>query len=184
MSAPATLAPLYAVGLAPLRPAAISLTEALERSRADRENRRFVQHALDLDGDGTGEPDDERLFGPQPTSSVDLPDPRPVAARLGLALAEIMAGLRSPAQVVRWTTPEVHAVLARRASTVARRAATSSGRPTPRPRIRVLRVHVCRPADGVAEASVVLEDGPRVRAMALRLTGMDGRWRVEVLQVA
>jgi hypothetical protein len=107
-----------------------------------------------------------------------------VAAHLGLALAEIMAGLRSPAQVVRWTTPEVHAVLARRAATVARRSATRTGRVAPRPRIRVLRVHVCRPADGIAEAAVVLQDGPRVRAMALRLTGMDGRWRVEVLQVA
>ena len=124
------------------------------------------------------------FFAPQPTSSAHLPDPREVAASLGLAIAEISAGLRSPSQVLRWTTPEVYAVLAQRAATAARRAATPAGRVMPRPVLRLLRVHICRPADGVAEAAVVLRDGPRTRAMALRLVGVDGRWRVAVLQIA
>lgn len=179
------LGPIRVMGAVPARPAAISLAEALERSRAERASRQFIQGALalDLGGRDADKDSDEALFGPQLTSAHELPDPRPVAARLGLALAEILAGLRAPVQVVRWTTPEVYAVLTRRATTVARRDAARRGRPNPRPRIRVLRVRVCCPADGVAEAAVVIEEGSRVRAMALRLSGVDGRWQVEVLQI-
>ena len=45
------------------------------------------------------------------------------------------------------------------------------------------RVRVCEPADGVAEAAVVVHHGDRVRAVALRLVGQDGKWRVSALQV-
>ena len=55
--------------------------------------------------------------------------------------------------------------------------------PRTRPRLRVIRVRVCEPADGVAEAAVVVSDGPRVRAVAVRLVGQDGKWRVSALQV-
>lgn len=189
VGAPPSLVPFLVVGALPPRPAAIPLAEALERSRSERENRHFVQGSLALaataeEEGALQEARDIAEFGPRLTAASDLPDPRPVAASLGLAIAEILAGVRSPVQVVRWTTPEVYAVLVRRAATVARRSARVGGRAAPRPRLRVLRVRVCCPADGVAEAAIVLEDGPRVRAMALRLTGVDGRWRVEVLQVA
>ena len=50
-------------------------------------------------------------------------------------------------------------------------------------RTRVTRVLVCEPAPDVAEASVVLIDGTRVRALAARLVGRDGRWVVEALQI-
>ena len=36
---------------------------------------------------------------------------------------------------------------------------------------------------GSAEAAVVVRIGPRVRAVALRLDGQDGKWRVSALQV-
>ncbi|MCA0335689.1 MAG: Rv3235 family protein [Actinobacteria bacterium] len=185
----AALSPLQVVVAASGRPAAVSLDEAIEKSRRDRgDDGPFVQGALALEL-----VPDEQLFGCQATSTSDLPDAREWAHRLGLAIAEIVVGLRPPTQVVRWTTPEVYAVLARRALVVTRRAATPAlaaqpGRPgvpsaRSRPRILVRRVHVCLPADGVAEAAVVLQDGPRVRAMALRLGGYDGRWRVEALQI-
>jgi hypothetical protein len=35
----------------------------------------------------------------------------------------------------------------------------------------------------VAEATVVISDGPRVRAVALRMEGTDGRWRVTALRI-
>ena len=55
---------------------------------------------------------------------------------------------------------------------------------TPATRRAVVRsVRVCEPADGVAEACAVVLDGGRVRALAMRLVGMDGRWRIEALQV-
>ena len=62
----------------------------------------------------------------------------------------------------------------------ARRAAVSARRGAGSTRRTVVRgVRVCEPADGVAEASAVVVDGGRVRALAFRLVGLDGRWRVE-----
>ena len=90
-----------------------------------------------------------------------------------------MHGVRPPSQVMRWTSPEVYAVVARRGSRAGRRR-TSTGAAH---RTRVLRVHLCEPADDIVEASVVLVDGGRVRALALRLAGRDHRWVVQALQV-
>lgn len=47
----------------------------------------------------------------------------------------------------------------------------------------VRRVRVQEPADGVVEACAVIVHQDRVRAMALRLRGLDGRWIVTALQV-
>lgn len=136
----------------------------------------YVQDALAVDFAAA---DDEQVFGPQPTHARDLPDPEEWAAHIGQAIIEVMHGTRPPSQVMRWTTPEVYAVVARRGSRAARRA----GGRGPRQRTRVTRARVCEPAPDVAEASVVLVDGPRVRALALRLVGRDGRWVVEALQI-
>lgn len=168
------------VAPAPVRlPPPVSLEDAVRRAREGRRGagERYVQDALAVDFAS-----DEQVFGPQRTSRCALPDPTPWAARIVQGLLEVMTGSRPAAQVVRWTTPEVHAVVARRGALVARRAAEGRGR-APRHRIRVLRVRVCEPADGVAEAGVVVRDGTRVRAVAVRLVGQDGRWRVSALQV-
>ena len=50
-------------------------------------------------------------------------------------------------------------------------------------RTQVTRVLVGHPRPDVTEASVVLVDGSRVRALAIRLVGRDGRWVVEALQI-
>ena len=97
-------------------------------------------------------------------------------------MLEVMTGVRPAPQVLRWTSPEVYAVVARRSALVARRVAEGRA-PRTRPRLHVVRVRVCEPADGVAEAAVVVRDGPRVRAVAVRLVGQDGKWRVSALQV-
>nr|WP_162529402.1 Rv3235 family protein [Segeticoccus rhizosphaerae] len=44
-------------------------------------------------------------------------------------------------------------------------------------------VHLCQPVDGVVEACAVVLDGGRVRAMALRMSGVDHRWLVTALQL-
>ncbi len=114
---------------------------------------------------------------PRPrTPRRDLPDPAPLAAQLGQAVLEVVRGSRSLPQLVRWTTPEVYAGLARRATT-SQRLSPAQAR-TSRAPVRVRRVVICEPADGVAEASVVVVDGTRVRALALRLVGVNGRWRL------
>lgn len=146
--------------------------------RAERGERvtPYVQDALAVDFASAS---DDQLFGPQVTRAADLPDPREWAAHIAQGLVEVMHGVRPPSQVMRWTTPEVYAVVARRGSRAGRRRTSSPAAH----RTRVLRVRVCEPADDVAEVSVVLVDGGRVRALALRLAGRDHRWVVEALQI-
>lgn len=133
----------------------------------------YVQDALAVDFT----PDDDRYFEHQRTRSLDLPDPHAFTMQFAQALVEVMAGSRPAPQVVRWTTPEVYAVLARRSLVAARRGRSSARRAV------VRRVRICEPADGVVEACAVVVHHDRVRAMAMRMTGLDGRWIVTDLTV-
>ena len=123
------------------------------------------------------QPHEESWFGPQPTPSRDLPEPTKWAGHIAQALVEVMSGTRPAPQVIRWTAPEVYSVVARRSAVAGRRGVTSGRRAV------VRRVLVCEPADGVAEACAVVVDHDRVRALAMRLTGLDHRWMVTALQV-
>ena len=160
------------------RPAAVPLAEALRRSADEMGHPAYVQDALAVD---LMVASDEQLFGPQSTARADLPDPGPWAGQIAQAILEVMSGLRPAPQVLRWTTPPVYAVVARRGALAARRRAAGTRSAARRAVVRT--VHVCEPADGVAECSVVVSEGVRVRAMAVRLAGQDGRWRVEALQI-
>lgn len=134
----------------------------------------FVQGLLAVQF-GPG-PDDSG-YGPQPTSTRDLPEPHAWVSQMAQALVEVMAGNRPLQQVSRWTSPEVYA-------SVSRRAALSTRRDVRRRRSAlVLRVRVCEPVDGVIEACAVVVEGDRVRALAMRLSGIDRRWVVTVLQM-
>jgi hypothetical protein len=162
-------------------PPSISLEEAVRRVRTDRQprDRGYVQGALAVDfAAAVVAP----VRGPRSITHDDLPDPAQWAARITCALLEVMTGTRPPPQVLRWTTPEVYAVVARRGALAARRHARDR-QPRSRRRIVVRRVLVCQPADAVAEVAVVAMIGTRVRAVAIRLTGQDGRWKVSALQV-
>jgi hypothetical protein len=167
-----SLRPLRIVPAPQHRPPVLAETDAWQWTAATASP--YVQDALAVDFSG---PSDEVTFGVQPTRRSDLPDPRPWAGHIAQAIIEVMSGARPAPQLLRWTTPEVYAVVARRASVSTRRGLPRSRRAT------VRSVRVCEPADGVAEACAVVIDGTRVRALALRLVGLDGRWRVEALQV-
>jgi len=171
-TAPGRLTPLRIVPAPRTRPPVLSELESWVPE--DGSTSRYVQDALAVDFDSMT---DDQLFGERPTRRDDLPDPRPWAGHIAQGLVEVMAGARPAPQVLRWTTPEVYAAVARRAAVSARRGAGSARRTV------VRGVRVCEPADGVAEASAVVVDGGRVRALAFRLVGIDGRWRVEALQV-
>jgi hypothetical protein len=119
------------------------------------------------------------LAARRPPCGPALPEPRRWAAQFVQAAIEVTTGLRPPSQLLRWTSDEVQAMLARRAE-LARQAA-HRGR-TPRRGV-VRSTRVCIPRDGVAEACAVVADGTRVRAVALRLEGVDGRWRATALQI-
>ena len=132
-----------------------------------------------------------------------LPDPAPLAHRFAQAVVEILAGDRPVAQLTRHATLDVldqleravrrrvhgiaptPAVLARSIGL----APTSSGGAGPgagaasTARPRVLSVHLSEPADGIAEGCAVISAGPRRRALAFRLEGLDGRWQCTVLRM-
>ena len=117
--------------------------------------------------------------GPRPTPSEELPDPAALVRTVAATTLEVLTGCRPVSQLLRWTTPEVHGALSARATAAARRRRPG----TAVARTSVRRVSTCAPRDGVVEAAVVVTVGPRVRAMAVRLEGLDGRWRVTALEL-
>jgi hypothetical protein len=119
---------------------------------------------------------DREYFGPQRTLSGDLPEPQAWVRGMAQALVEVMSGARPAPQVMRWTTAEVYSVVARRGAVSGRCAIVAR-------RALVRRVRICEPADGVVEACAVVVDNGRVRVLAMRLTGVDGRWVISELQV-
>ena len=106
-------------------------------------------------------------------------DPSTVARAVALASLEVLAGRRSVAQLARWLTPGVYESLQVRAGLTQRVLGTSGG--TRPPVIR--RTRACRVDSHVLEASMVADDGVRVRAVALRLEGHRGAWRVTALEI-
>ncbi|WP_307818204.1 Rv3235 family protein [Janibacter endophyticus] len=164
------------------RPVAVPLPTHHDGSWSTPAPAPYVQDVLAVDFRAAT---DEEMFGVQPTVHDDLPDPAPWAARLGQALVEIMHGARPPAQVLRWTSDEVYTAVARRGALAARRAGHQMRQGHGINRlVRVRTARVCHPRDDVAEASLVVLDGRRIRALALRLEGRDGRWVVTALEVA
>ena len=129
---------------------------------------------------GPGEPDE--VFDPQPTPRADLPDPRLWGGRLVQAMLEVDAGVRPVAQLRRWTSDPVYSRLRRRSH---RSHFLQSRSPQTQPgRVWVRSLRVCEPADGVAEVSAVVQKGSRIRAVAVRLEGTDGRWRCTAVEQA
>ena len=122
---------------------------------------------------------------PVPTSASrtpadDPPEPREWAATFLQAAMEVAAGLRSPTQLIRWTTPEVHETIARRGA-LAARARIAARTPVMKPMVRTLLMS--SPGPGRWEAAGVTTDYERVRAVAFRIEMFDRRWRVTALEV-
>lgn len=116
----------------------------------------------------------EAAVGPVPTG-----DPTSVCCSLVLAAVEALAGTRPVAQLARWVTPEVYEALSTRAALTVR--VLGAGAAARRPEVR--RVRLCRIGEHVAEAGVVLDDGRRVRAVAVRLESWRGAWRAVALEI-
>lgn len=134
----------------------------------------YAQTALALDFTCNPDEDCER----RPTLRSHLPDPQPFVAKISQAIIEVIAAQRPAPQLIRHTTPAIYSGLARRALLAAKRQSSGPRRPA-----IVRRVRVCEPADGIVEACAVVVAHGRVRALALRLEGLDGRWLVTELIV-
>ena len=123
-----------------------------------------------------------RSSSPRSTSSHALPDPEPFLRNITVGVFEVLAGVREVEQLARWLTEDAYRKLVTRAA-MATRARSARGVPAMRPVHTILSVRATRPADGVVEAVVIVQGPARTRAVALRLEGMDGRWRSPSLAV-
>ena len=108
-------------------------------------------------------------IGVRRTTTAELPPATRSGPMLARALVEMLSGQRPVAQLRVHCAPEVFAGLQARPK-------------VPGSLSHLLNVRVCEPADGVAEISAVFRRGQRVRALAFRIQGVDGRWRVTALQ--
>ncbi|AUI49472.1 hypothetical protein AC20117_00260 [Arthrobacter crystallopoietes] len=109
------------------------------------------------------------------------------ARSVAQAAMEAIGGTRPVQQLARWLDPVCYEKVARRAGLVRerqeRRAAAGQ---------TVLRLHrsatirssrVCQVSDSAYEASLVIAEASRVRAVALRLEFRRGLWKVAALEI-
>ena len=120
---------------------------------------------------GVPEWSSESDIGIRRTATEHLPPATRAASVFARALVEVLSGQRPLAQLRVHCSPEIYAGLAQRPAT----AALSLP--------HLLTVRVCEPADGVAEVSAAFRRADRVRALAFRIQGVDGRWRITALQL-
>lgn len=120
------------------------------------------------------------FFAPQPTPTQALPDPEPLLRNLTLGVLEVLAGVREVDQLARWLTEDAFRALVLRAN-LATRARSARGVRATRPVHAILSVRASSPADGIVEGTVIVAGPARTRAVAMRLEGLDKRWRATSL---
>ncbi len=121
-------------------------------------------------------------FGPQRTTSAALPDPEPLVSNLARCILEILAGARDLEQISRWVSDDVYRHLLRRVL-ASSRARQARGQAPARPAFSLGAPIITEPADGVVEAVVIARGRARARAIAIRLEGLDRRWRATAVHV-
>ena len=121
-------------------------------------------------------------FAPQPTPRSELPDPAPLLRSLTQGVLEVLAGVREVDQLARWFSEDAYRTLVARANLSAR-ARSARGVAPARPTFEIRSIRVSEPVDGVVEAVVVVAGPGRTRAVAIRLEGLDRRWRASSLAV-
>lgn len=117
----------------------------------------------------------QETFGYQPTSSAQLPAPQPWVEMMVSGVLESIHGVRDTRQFVRWMTNDVYNAVEARARSVKLRHQTLK-KPIPRPVFTLGNIVLSTPRDGVVEAAAVVHGPTRVRAVAIRLEGLDNRW--------
>jgi hypothetical protein len=102
-------------------------------------------------------------FAPAPTSAADLPDIHELTFQFIHNVVEIWAGRRNASQVQAMCHHLIFADLQRKA-----------GQQKLVGRIR--KIKVTQPLDGISESTVTVRYGDRLRVVAIRFEGLDGRW--------
>lgn len=124
----------------------------------------------------------DEYFGHQPASTSTLPNPAPLIENLTRCVIEILAGARDLDQISRWVNDDVYRHLLKRV-VLSARARQAKGQRATRPNFSIGSTTLCEPRDGVVEAVVIVRGRARTRAVALRLEGMDQRWRATAINV-
>ncbi|WP_072314156.1 Rv3235 family protein [Agrococcus sp. Marseille-P2731] len=125
--------------------------------------------------------DAEEFFDFQPCSSADLPDPTPLLENLARGVIEILLGVREVQQIARWVTEQTFVMLTQRALSAKHARARQPQRTVPG--FAITSVRACHTADGIVEGAVIVRSAGRTRAVAIRLEGLDGRWRATAIGV-
>ncbi|MET4782168.1 Rv3235 family protein [Glaciihabitans sp. UYNi722] len=122
------------------------------------------------------------FFGLQPASRSSLPNPEPLLENLTRCVIEILAGARELEQISRWVTDDVYRNLLKRV-VLSARGRQARGQAVTRPSFTIGSTSISEPRDGVVEAVVIVSGRARTRAVALRLEGLDNRWRATAINV-
>lgn len=131
------------------------------------------ERASETRDDESPEPSPKELASARQAARRRLPPPAEVAKDIAIALFEVEAGYRSAAQLERVCTPELWDRLERQVR--------RNGEPLPSGR-KLIRVHYQELMPGVANTVAVVERGPRVQPVAMRLDARSGRWLVTELR--
>ena len=126
--------------------------------------------------------DADDFFGHQPTPTDRLPDPVPLLQNLTRCVIEILAGARELEQIARWVSDDVYRHLLKRV-VLSTRARQAKNQAVSRPAFTIGSTTICEPRDGVVEAVVIVRGRARSRAVAVRLEGLDRRWRATAINV-
>jgi hypothetical protein len=118
-------------------------------------------------------------FAPQVSSKGELPDPEVFVRNFTHRAVEVMTGSRDISQIARWVTEDVYNSMKEQVSGRQRQKSLLP------PKVqfqatrtfRLSNVRFSEPREGIIEACVLVTGGNRVRAAALRLEGLDRRWR-------
>lgn len=156
----------------------------------DRSTRQAVAGAGNAAGKAAGMKRDgesekfqpEDFFGHQPNSRSELPDPEPLLINLTRCVIEVLAGARELDQLARWVSDDVYKHLLKRV-VLSARARAVKGQRAQRPSFTIGRITISEPRDGVIEAVVIVHTKVRARAVAIRLEGLDHRWRASAVHV-
>ncbi|MFF7292120.1 Rv3235 family protein [Microbacterium sp. NPDC008134] len=121
-------------------------------------------------------------FARQQTPTVELPDPAPLLRSLTQGVLEVLAGVREVDQLARWFSEEAYRSLVTR-SNLSARARSARGVVPARPSFEIRSLRISEPVDSVIEAVVIVAGPGRTRAVAVRLEGLDRRWRATSLAI-
>jgi len=118
-------------------------------------------------------------FDFQPTPSRLLPDPRVFVLNVTHRALEVLAGSRDLRQIARWVTKDVYDSLDEQVNQRIRKLSLlpPAQRNQPAPVFTLAGPRLSTPRDGVVEGTVIVRSPHRFRAVALRIEGLDHRWR-------